>query len=346
MFSFRNNQIKFLGLFFVLILVSYYFFTQNHGVKITEQKLTLGTIVQIDICMPSGRADLARSAFKKVWHRIDEINICMNAYDERSDVFRINVSYPDFIEIHPDTYSLLKDAQKYSTMTNGAFDVTVGPLVLLWQKAGEAGTMPSQLEIEQEKEKVGFHNIEFLKDSKVRMLHPGTKIDLSAIAKGYAVDQAAQALRDAGINNFLINAGGDIFVSGKNCQNNEWSVGIQNPSQPEVLLDTLYVTNAAITTSGDYEQYHIIEQERYSHIIDPRTGYPARSVKSATVVAKSAEQADAFSTAFCVLGPKESISWVDQIDEDISILLIEKNEDEQIVQHMSRKYKNLHKTKH
>ncbi|MDD3375557.1 MAG: FAD:protein FMN transferase [Candidatus Omnitrophica bacterium] len=318
---------------------------QNLPTKITEQKLTLGTIVQIDICMPSKYMERAKNVLVDVWRRIDEINIRMNVYDQRSDIVLINGSYPNFVKIHRDTYSLLKDAQKYSAMTNGAFDITIRPLVLLWQEAAKRGAIPSQAEIQQEKEKIGFHNIDFSDSNEVRVLHPGTKLDLSAIAKGYAVDQAAQILRDEGIDNFLINAGGDIFVSGKNCHSKKWLVGVQDPSRRKTVIDTIDLTDMAVTTSGDYEQYYTIEQQRYSHIIDPRTGYPVRSIKSATVVTKSAEQADAFSTALCVLGPKQGISWADGLDEDIFVLLIEKDAEGQIIQHMSEKYKDLHKIK-
>jgi len=341
----KHNHTKFFLIIFFIFFAGY-LFIQNFNFRITEEKLSLGTIVQVDVCTSLGGIKKARHAIQKVWQRIDEINLRMNVYSEESDVAKINKSYPSPIKIHQDTYLLLDDAKKYSVLTGGAFDITVGPLVLLWKKASRVEIMPSEMEIQEAKEKIGSHRFELLDKNTVVMLHPGTRIDLSAVAKGYAVDQAAEILRNNGINNFLINAGGNIFAQGKNCQKKLWSVGVQNPIESKMLVDRIDLENLGVATSGDYQQHFVIEDEQYSHVIDPRSGYPVRLVTSATVVAKTAQEADAFSTALCVMGSDRGIYWADHLQGDISAMIIERKKNGEIVQHISEKYKDLHKASH
>ncbi len=337
----RNFYLQRLIPFIVILLLgAYYVLVKSTAIKLTEQKLLLGTIVQIDICTTKKQVTIARKALNQTWQRIEEIDSRMSVFNEQSDVSKINRSYPSVIQIHKDTYNLLKDAEKYSRLTDGAFDITVWPLVSLWRESGEKRLIPSKEEIDRVKKSVGLKNFKLLSSYRVQMVHPQTKIDLSAIAKGYAVDEAVRILRDNGLHNFLVNAGGDLFVSGKNCQKKLWSIGIQDPKKHQKIIETLQITDYAVTTSGDYEQYYEIDGEQYSHIINPKTGYPAQKVSSATVVARSAQEADALSTALCVLG-KEGVVLFDSLDLDGAALVVQKDTNNNIIEHKSQSYCNF-----
>ena len=293
--------------------------------KYRETRVLMGTEVQIDVCEGRYAQEKIDQAFKAAWARLGDISWRMNVLDERSDVHKINQSGMQPVTVGADTYKVLKDAQQFSRMTDGAFDITVWPLMQLWRDSEINDTFATPEQIRKVQSSVGSDLIQLLPDDRVQLLHPQTKIDLGGIAKGYAVDEAARILREHGITDFYIDAGGDLYVGGKNCQNEPWRIGIRDPRDRSRVIEVVLVSDMAVVTSGNYEQHYMIKGQRWSHIINPVTGYPQKGVVSATVVAPSAEGADALATALCVLGGPLGKQHIDRLDSPYASLIFSSN---------------------
>ena len=214
-------------------------------------------------------------------------------------------------------------------------------MINLWKDAADKNVAPNKEDLLTVKDAVRIENIKLLENEKIVLKNKLSRIDLGGIAKGFAVDEAAKIFRAYGFNNFLIDAGGDVYVSGLNCSNKPWRVGIRSPFNNSKIYDIVSLSNAAVTTSGNYERYFDINAQRYSHIIDPQSGYPQERVVSATVIAPSAQEADVLSTALCVLDAKKGIELIDSFGIDHAALIIIKNNAGEIEEVFSKNYREL-----
>ena len=178
------------------------------------------------------------------------------------------------------------------------------PLVDLWKIAKASGVLPSEKNIKETMARVGSNKVVLdNKASTVSFAVSGMSIDLGGVAKGYATDRAVKILRDNGVRNAIVDSGGDMYCLGTRYGAGRWMVGIRHPRDPGRILYKIEIENEGIDTSGDYEKYFMIDGKRYSHIIDPRTGFPVGDdVVSATIIAGDSETSDAYATALCVLG--------------------------------------------
>jgi len=294
-------------------------FNREEVKKYKETRLVFGTYITVQ-CLYTGDQDLHRIV-NKGWTRIDEIYTSMNALSTAGDISRINENGFSGVKVSDGVYELIGNSIKLSELTGGAFDITVFPLVELWKKAEMQNKLPPQDTLISAMNKVGYEHIRLEPDNTVKFDKKGMKIDLGAIAKGYAVDQFAKFLLDNGINDFLIDAGGDIHCKGKNIRNEPWKIGVRHPLRKGELMDVIYLEQGAVTTSGDYERVFMIDNRKYSHIIDPLTGHPTGAIISATVIAPSAEQADALSTAVLVLGKKKGLELIESQD-NVEVMVI------------------------
>jgi thiamine biosynthesis lipoprotein len=242
---------------------------------------------------------------------------------ESGDVFRINQSSgKERVKVAKETLEVIKKAQEISEHSEGAFDITVGPLVELWRKAREKNIPPSAEEVKEKLGLVNFKNIEVDKEGKVFLKKKAMAIDLGGIAKGYAVDRAFDILRSLGHKNLIVNAGGDLRVGGlKN--NQPWSIGIQNPREPQKILTRISVSDKAVATSGDYEKFFIYKNKRYHHIFNPKNGFPADACQSVTIVSKDCIMADGLATAVFVLGPEKGYTLCQKLD-GVQCLIVDK----------------------
>lgn len=230
--------------------------------------------------------------------------------------------------------ALVVDSLKYYRLSDGAFDITISPVVNIWKneiKAVQAGkvpvSLPSSSEIDMKLELVGSDKISVdAKTSMVEFKQPGMAIDLGGIAKGYTVDKAVECLKNSGITSAFVNLGGNIYCLGKK-GNRKWRIAVRNPRDFSQILYPLELENQAVATSGDYEQFFILEGKRYSHIIDPRTGYPVDNVNiSVTVIADTATAADAMSTTIFVLGKEKGEALADSMTEIREVKIIEQKD--------------------
>jgi thiamine biosynthesis lipoprotein len=303
--------------------------------KYSETKLLMGTYAQLDVCESAQNIE---DAYTHVWERLEDIAWRMNVFDERSDVARINSAQFEPAYVGRDTYYVLERSANYSKTTGGAFDITVEPLIELWRDSADKNILPEQVQIDPVLAAVGSGNVELLSENRVRLKNPRTKIDLGGIAAGYAVDEAARIFREHGIMDFYIDIGGDLYAGGKNCAGRLWRIGIRDPRDRAKIIDVVEVSDRAVVTSGNYEKYLVIQGEQWSHIFDPRTGYPQKDVVSATVISEMAIDADAIATALCVLGSGDGTVYIDSLPEPFASLIIVRQESGEIQQFPSRQY--------
>lgn len=304
---------------------------QRTGLQEYKQTRTyFDTFVTIQ-CFYAADTDIDRT-MEKCWQKLEGVNKTMNAESPLGYVSRINEFGFYGVQVSEDVYTILKEAVAFSERTGGAFDVTVYPLVRLWRTAAEAGSLPEEAALLHAKNVVGYRHILFEEDRTIRLESEGAKIALGAIAKGFAIDAVGSVLEAAGIEHYLIDAGGDIRVRGKNRGKTRWNIGIRDPRKKDHVMTVLQLTDCAVTTSGDYERFYTIDGKRYSHIINPLTGYPQERVISATVIAPTAIAADAYATAVMVLGAEKGLELIDSLD-NVEALIIEQTPDQTLTSH-------------
>jgi len=274
-----------------------------------DSRFFMGTVVQIKVSIdPAKRGQtIAKDAINKAFDEIKRVEDIYSVYKDTSEISRINrLRKDERLQITDGVFNLIHKTLDYSERTEGAFDITVKPLVDLWGKAGKANKLPDEYELKSVLERVGYKDIALDEVSRtIQFKKEGMSIDLGGAAKGYATDRAVRILEENGIDNALVNSGGDMYCLGKRTAHELWKVGVQHPRDRNRLFLEIRLKDKAIDTSGDYEIYFVIDGKRYSHIIDPRTGYPiGDNVVSASVIAADSTTSDILATAMCVLGEK------------------------------------------
>ena len=314
--------------FFVLMII--FIGCKNNYQTITITGNTMGTTYSIKVVDNLSQHIDINNVNSKIDSVLQAVNQQMSTYIPESEISRFNrLTSTDWFPISANFYDVIVMAQEISQLTNGAFDITVGPIIELWGFTGEIyqnnWRPPSDHKIEETIKSIGFNNIAMGKNS-IKKVNTDTKIDLNAIAKGYGVDVVFELLRDLGFTDILVEIGGEVRCSGYNSAGEYWKIGIDKPKLdiiPGVELQAVIaLDNQALATSGDYRNYFEYEEKLYSHIIDPTTGYPTiNNVASASVTAPSCMIADALATALMVMG-KDGIDLINSLDEVEAMLII------------------------
>ncbi len=312
---------KFLLRIFVLSMIFIGILPASAAERRHEEASYLGTVVGVTICYDAGQRGKADTAIKSVWQKFADVHAHMNLFDPASDVSLLNASSGRAVKVHDDVYRLLEKSKDYGVLTHGAFDVTVGPLMLLWKQAGKKGRLPTEQEIRNAKEYVGVGRVELLGDGFARV-PDGVKVDLGGNASGFVADQGADMLRSAGFKDFLIDAGGEVYAAGLACEGRPWRVGVNDPENKGRLAGRVELKDMAVSTSGSYEKYVEINGQKWPHIINPLTGYPERGIVSATVIAPHAVEADMLSTALCVLGPGPGFKLIEGLGDGYAAMIM------------------------
>lgn len=230
-------------------------------------------------------------------------------------------------KVSPELFELIKRSLVLSKLTDGAFDISYASMDNIWKFDGSLKNMPSKEAIKNSVSKVGYKNIILDKEKLTVFLKlKGMKIGFGAIGKGYAADKAKQLLISKGVKAGIINASGDMNTWGKQPNGDYWKVAITNPLNKNNAFALLPVKNGAVVTSGNYEKYVIFNGKRYTHIIDPRTGYPSTGITSVTVFAPKAELADALATSVFVMGTKVGLNRINQLPNIECIIIDDKGE--------------------
>lgn len=219
------------------------------------------------------------------------------------------------IKVNQEVFDLVDRATKISKLTSGAFDISYASMDKIWKFDGSMKEMPSAEAIKKSVEKVGYQNIILnSKDSTIFLKNKGMKLGLGGIGQGYIADKIKILLQEKGCKSGLVNVSGDINTWGKQPNGAPWTVGIVNPMNKNKIFATFPLDDSAVETSGSYEKYVTFNGKRYSHIIDPRTGYPATGIVSVSVFAKQTEIADALATGIFVLGVEVGLDLVNQLN--------------------------------
>jgi thiamine biosynthesis lipoprotein len=262
---------------------------------------------------------------------VRRIDALMSAHNPDSELSRLNAAeHGQWHSVSAELMEVLTLSRRVSELSGGAFDVTVLPLVRLWQRAEEEGRLPTEAEIAAARAAVGWEGVELDEENgRVRLNKPGMRIDLGAVAKGYSADLAAAAMKAAGATCGLIKTG--VFAFGLKPGGETWITGVRDPRAPAreqpagsepPSIARLAVTDRAVVTSGHYERFVTIGGKRYSHIFDPRTGRPVdQQLASVTVVAATGGLADALATAVAVLGEQEGMALIERLEEVEALLV-------------------------
>lgn len=249
---------------------------------------------------------------------LDKVNKTFSTFDSTSIISLINQNKP--VKINDMFAEIFDLSEEISTETEGAFDITVAPLVNLWGFGFKSGQRPTKEKIDSLRLLVGYNKVK-LYENGVKKKNPKIMLDCSAVAKGYGSDIVARYLRDQGVKNFMVEIGGEIVTSGLSENRLPWKIGVTKPSDNKTDMNQevetiLNVTDKAMATSGNYRNFYYKGGKKYAHTIDPKTGYPVQhSLLSATVLAKNCATADAYATSFMVMGVEKAEALLEKHPE-------------------------------
>lgn len=257
---------------------------------------------------------------------ITRIERIISSWDSNSQTSEINRNAGiKPVKVDIELLELIERSIGISKLTDGAFDISYASMDQIWKFDGSMNKMPTEIDIENSVAKVGYQNIIVNKvDKTVFLKLQGMKIGFGAIGKGYAADKAKALLMGKGVSAGIINASGDMNTWGKQPNGKEWQVAITNPLDKKKAFALLPIKQGAVVTSGNYEKYVTFEGKRYSHIIDPRTGYPSSGILSVTVFAPKAELADALATSVFVMGKEVGLNRINQLPQVECVIIDEK----------------------
>lgn len=287
--------------------------------------MTMGTFASLTLAGES--ADQLEELSEKAVACFESINDSLSIYNPNSELSRVNIAagmHP--VQMSPASLKAIRLSLKYAKLSGGCFDPTVAPLVQLWGFSGGnvPAKIPSDKTIAEMQDRVGYNKLT-LKDNSAFLNQPEMKIDLGGIAKGYAVDLCYEALTNAVSTGMLINLGGNMRCHGKPNKNRPWRIGVRNPFDGTKTIGSLEMKSGmAVATSGNYEQFVMIDEKRHSHLIDPRTGRPSRGMAGVTVLSTTATEADALSTALFIMGIKGSQTLLANLPTSEAIFIPDK----------------------
>lgn len=289
-------------IYLLMMLMCVIFLTSCGQAKPYEtNNFAMGTMVSQEIYGANSKGTAA-----EVITKIKDLEALMTINAPRGDINKLNENAgKGFVELNPETILVLKNAQKISELSGGAFDVTIGPVVKSWGIGTETPQIPSAASLNELVTLIDYTDVQLDEaGNKASLQRPGQIVDLGGIAKGYAGDAAKTIYQKNGIKSALINLGGNVVAHGQKPDGSAWNIGIQNPRSPTgEIVGFIPVSDQAVVTSGDYQRYFEKDGKRYWHVMDPRTGFPAESgIMSVTVIADSSVEADGLSTACFVLG--------------------------------------------
>ena len=301
-----------------------------------NEGLIYGTIYHIVYEHPHGK-DL----HPEIKDALNRYNRIFSTFDTTSVISKINNNKP--VELHPLFIECFTRSMEISQITGGAFDITAGPMVNAWGFGPEQRRQMTPEKVDSLKEITGYQKVR-LQDGSIVKQSPHMKLDMSAVAKGFTCDLIAQLLAKNGCKNYMVEIGGEIVAKGVNEKGRTWTIGINNPVEsaffaPADIRERVKLPENALATSGNYRNFYVQDGQKYAHTIDPKTGYPVQhSLLSATVLTTNCMDADAFATAFMVLGLEKSIEIADKLPE-LKVFFIYSDEQGENQIYMSESFK-------
>jgi len=294
---------------------------------VEKARLAMGSELRLTVWTQNDAAAL--SACDAVFAEFDRLEALMSVWREGSDVQRINQAAGDrAVAVSPEVREVLHAARRASDWTDGKFDVTFGALSDVWRfDHDQDNRLPTQAEIRARLPLVNYRAVVIDDRAGTVMLERrGMRLHLGGIGKGYAVDRGAAILRAAGLPNFMIQSGGDLYVAGRR-DDRPWRVSIRDPrGPPEQFFAVLDLEDGTFSTSGDYERFFMKDGRRYHHLLDPDVGEPAEGSRSVTIVANTATVADGLSTGVFILGPEKGMALIERLPDVEGVIVSAKNE--------------------
>jgi thiamine biosynthesis lipoprotein len=279
--------------------------------------------------------ETAQKCIEAAFAEIDNIDNLMSDYKSDSEIGIVNNNAAEHaVQVGESTFEVLQRSVEFSKLTNGAFDITVGPSVDLFREAKETHIAPTQEQIDNAKSKVGYEKLILDPNNRtVKFAVESMRLDLGGIAKGYGIDKAIEVIQKTGALGAMVDIGGDVRCLGIPAKGKDhWLVGLQDPnlSANKTGLDivlTLNITDGAVATSGDYQQFVIIDGREYSHIIDRQAGTSIEGLSSVTIIADNATDADALATAVSVMGAEKGLALIEKLPDTEAILIHSRQKD-------------------
>ncbi|MEM8594882.1 MAG: FAD:protein FMN transferase [Pseudomonadota bacterium] len=287
---------------------------------------TMGTtyrVVALDASKRLGQAEVMAA----IDTALAEVNRQMSNWDPDSEISRFNTQESTApVPISSGLAEVMAAAETVSAASQGRFDTTMGPVIELWGFGARGGsTLPTETDIAAARARAGHANTIRLSDGTLQKLQPEAQVYLAAIGKGYGADHVARALEGLGIDDYMVDIGGDLRVAGRNPDGLPWQIGIETPAVERIdVMQVVGVSNLGLASSGDYRNFFVHEGQRYSHLIDPRTGRPVtHNTASATVIAENAMLADAWATAMHIMGREDGLALAEELD--LAVLFAERD---------------------
>ena len=288
-----------------------------------EVRPAMGTTVEIYLYAPG--SERAAELFEAAFEEIERVEAALSHYRPTSEISRINTAAArGSVITDPEVFGLIQQALDYSRRSGGAFDITVGPLVRAWGFFRDDGHYPSPDELSAARAKVGWQKVAADSAARsIRFLTPGIELDLGGIGKGFALDHAARILQRHGVTAALLGVGQSSYLAlGAPPDAEGWPVTVSCPSEPARALSTVRLRDRSLSTSGNDQKYFELDGQRYSHIIDPRTGQPTAGMMQVTVTALTATESDALSTALLVLGLERAADLIEETGGAAALLVV------------------------
>ena len=283
---------------------------------------------QFEFCVVAPDENWAHARIEEAIIEIQRIEKLLTTFSSSSQTNQINeMAGIAPIMVDKEIFDLIDRSLRISTLTQGAFDITYGSIdKKLWNFDQNMTSLPDEQTAKQMVRLINFRNVILNKqDQTVFLKEKGMRIGFGGIGKGYAADCAKAVMKRAGVKSGIVNAAGDLTVWGEQPNGEPWTIGIADPRKKYLSFASLQLTDTSVATSGNYEKYAIINGVKYSHTIDPKTGYPVRGIKSVTIICSSAEISDAMATPVMVMGIKAGIHLIDQI-KGIACIVIDDND--------------------
>jgi len=281
----------------------------------------MGTLFKITLYATNEPS--ARFASDAAFVKIAALDRMMTDYDPESELMRLcrqPINKP--VRVSDDLFFVLEESLKIARASDGAFDPTIGPVIRQWRRARRQGTLPTPEQIQNAEKSVGWQKLALDSANRtVTLLAPDMQLDLGGIAKGYAADKALAVLRENGISRALVAASGDIAVGDAPPEQKGWRATIGTPYSGSTSSKSFLLSNVAISTSGDTEQFVVIGGQRYSHIVNPHTGIGLTNQLQVSVISRRATQTDALSTTVCVLGEERGFELIKKSPQTVAMIL-------------------------
>ncbi|MCI9845601.1 FAD:protein FMN transferase [Flavobacterium pectinovorum] len=308
--------------FKILFLFVIFWSISGHS-QLLRKRTTLLMGGRFDISIVASDSLTAEQSIDEVIAEITRIENLISDWKPTSQVSEVNQNAGiKPVKVDPEVFKLTQRALKLSQLTNGAFDISFAAMDRIWKFDGSMNQMPSAEAIKKSVEKVGYKNILLDSiESTVFLKLKGMKIGFGALGEGYATDRCRDLMLAKGIKSGIVNASGDMTTWGRQPNGKDWNIGITNPFEPEKIFAKVPLKGGAVTTSGSYEKFVEFNGKRYSHIINPATGYPATGLCSVTVFGPKAEIANGFSTSLMVMGRKLGMDYINKYP-DYSCIMI------------------------